>query len=761
MTYHKKTFIGLFTAAFLASSLLACSSDSEWENATENQAPQNQGEQNANQAPQNQGEQNQGEQNTNQAPQNQGEENATNVPQIDPLEAAHVIVEVSPTRFSYEVGESITPSATVYDEQWREIDDAEVEWSASPSDAAEPGESDQWVIREGGTITFQACAVEFGEATSACGERSVSAASGLTAVVLERPVPGEHFKASEDPTIPVEGSVHQGLPIDTVQVNGETVTVDDEGRFTHQINPDFGINTVFVRAFDGTNPADGIAAASVMWAPEYQEPDVDSGNQEITAELDEAFILRLGQNFLDDGEPYTEIPEVQITTHDLADLLQLVLEHVDIADEISNPVVDSSSVVLSIPDTSINDPTVELHATDDGLVLFGQIPDLHVETEGFIELSEEVVDLEGSISAMLSLHASIEIEKPDASSPFHVELEEFELAVEQATPDFNSEEANAIFELADSMLRDNIEDIILEGVDLSFIDQLPEMLLDVLDSLDETISGQEFDVELDFGEPLSLSFDGQVEQFNSIRGQGLEGFVSANLTTDGVAHFPDNPGVALMDADPLSSPLFSQSRVQLALDFALVNSIFHNLWNAGLLDLDVTDLVEENFSGLIESGHVEGLLPPVLAPPTGNSPHDLVLHLGQLEFELEWVDQTDRFAAELEVGANLDLVGDEVSLQIADDPEITLWLIESTENHPVMDTDDLLTIVDVFLWPEVEEMVGDSLSLSIPIPEIDALTDYSPDLADLTLNVRTTRPIDARAGYLILDAAVEGELMLP
>ncbi len=748
----RKFAIALATSALVFSALSGCSSDSS-EGTNQNQENQNQNQQNQNQENQNQNQQNQ---NQNQQNQNQNQQNQTELE----IPAAHVLVDMSPTRFRYIVDESVAPSATVYDTQWDEID-ADVEWSVSPDASVESSGDGQWAVREEGHITFEACVVDDGELTSICGEKTIVSSSGANTVVLESPMPGQHFDGAEDDMIPVAGSVKEGLSIDSVQINGETIDVDGEGRFNHEITPRFGVNTVVARAFDGVNPVDGIAAASVLWAPDYMAPDIDSDNSTIRASIDEALVISLGQNFLDDGEPYTEIPEVQIIAKDLADILHLVLENIDIADELPSPVVDSNSLVLDIPDVAVNEPNVELLSTNDGIDLFAQIPDLNAETAGFIEISDETIDLEGEISAGVSLFASVEIEKPDAETPFHVELVDFELAVEHATPNFESDEANAIFELADSVLRDNIEEILLDGIDLSFIDALPDMLLDVFESLEEVLSGQDFDLELDFGDPVTLSFDGQVEQFTPIHGEGLEGFVSADLTVNGDAHFPDKPGIPLMQTEAASSPLFSESRVQLGLDFALINAIFHSLWNAGLLDLDVTDMVEDNFSGLIESGHAEGLLPPVLSPPTGDSAHDLLLHLGQLEFELEWASQTDRFGAELVVGADLELVGDEVSLEIADEPEITLWLIESTDDEPLLDSDDLLQVIDLFLWPEVEAMLGDSLSLELPIPGIDALAGYAPALEEMNLDVRMTRPMDIRQGYLMLDAAVEGELFLP
>ena len=755
MTTHR-LLIALLAAALLAPSALACSSDDDPVGNDLNVEDPNGDDGNDSEG---NDEANASEPNNSTEPTNASEPEPEPEPEPEST-YEHVLVDVSPTRFAYDVGATITPSATVYDDQWETVD-IDVDWTVTPESAVEPDGDGKWTVQEKAEITFRACVVDEGEVTSVCGERKIIASDGMHSVIIERPLPGEHFDGSEDAVIPVEGVVVDELSGDAVQVNGQTVDVDDEGRFTHEVTPEFGINTITVRTSDGVNPNNDFAAVSVMWAPAYMAPEIDADDHRISSTIDEAIVLKLGQNFLDDGEPYTEIPEVQIITEDLADILHLVLEQIDIASQIPNPVVDSNALMLSIPDVIINDPVIELDSTDDGLELFGQIPDLHAETQGYIEFSDEVIDLDGSLSAKISLFASVDIDKAGADEPFHTDLVDFEIAVEGATPNFNSEEANAIFELADSVLRDNIEDILLEGIDLSFIETLPDMLLDILDSLEEIIDGYEIELDLGMGDPLTLSFDGAVEQFTPIRGEGLEGIVSAELSVDAEPHFPDTLGVPMLQAEDVASPFFSQGRVQLGIDLTMVNAIFHNLWNAGLLDLDITEMVPDNFASLIEEGHAEGLLPPVLAPPVGDEPHDLMLHLGQFEFALDWSDQQDRFGAAIVVGADVSIANEQVSIEISEEPDITLWLIETDEDEPLMSTAELHQLIDTFLWPEVEAMVGDSLAIALPLPELDALAEYAPALSTMTLNARMTRPMDVREGYLMLDAAIEGEWFFP
>ncbi len=688
----------------------------------------------------------------------------------------HLLLDTQPPRHAYEVGGSLRPVATVYDAEWNEIDDeyVDLQWSASPSELASR-DGQNWDLVRAGIVTFEACAElsapapddadndaenqsAGADSTTICDSIDVPIVDDQNRVVIDSPQPGEHFDGAEDSTIPVSGSVGDEIDVDSVQVNGQTVDVDSSGQFSHELSPRFGVNAVTVRAFDGVNADDHTAFVSALWAPAYREPVVDDDG--IHTSFDDALLLTLGQNFLDNGEPYTEISESEIITEDLADILALVLENLDITSEIPNPVVDTDALVLSVPDIIVDDPHVELLATDDGVELFAQLTDTTIETDGFISLTDETVSLEGDLQATVSLYATLDIEKAGTDSDFDVEMNDFELALEDATPNFDADEANAIFELADSALRDNIEEIIFDSVDLSFIDTLPDLVLDMLDSLDEVMADQEFELDLDFGEPVTISFDGQPGQFTPVRGSGLEGHIVADIGLDAEPIHDDKPGIPLLQPEMSQSPMFDNSNLQIGLDLAVLNGVFHSLWNAGFLDLDITELVPESFQNIINDGHAEGMLPPVMRPPTDDEQFDAILELGQLELELDWMDQADRFGVDVEVGVDLEVIGEEIAIDMADEPDIRVWLIESTDDDPVLTTEDIRELISSILWSDIEDAVADNLAFALPMPELDVLEPYAPALADMALTVRMNRSPDIRQGYLMLDAGLEGEHLL-
>lgn len=737
MTMIKHLTIPLLTLFLLAPTISGCGSDDPPASPVEGEPNQENGP--------NQGEEEPGD--------DQGDEDKKAQP-------AHLLIEFSPPLATYPIGARITPLAKAYDEEWRPLSEIHLQWEVTPEDAAEQdGDAKRWHATREGEILFRACTTN--TVTELCQERVAIVSQGAPQIVLERPLPGEYFKAGDFETIPVEGIVSSGAKVNSVVINGEHISLDEDGRFAHNITPKFGVNTVFVRAFDGLRSDDGLAAASFIWAPEFLPSVPDTDNEEVKALSPHAIIMKLGQNFFDDGIMPTDISEGHVLTEDVADILHLVLRYLDLSAQIPDPVVDSDSFVLRVPDVQLTEPRVEIDTTDDGLLLYAQIPELIAQTQGHISLSDKTLDLSGQITARLSIFAAIDAKKEPGDDSFTVELQDFQLAIEDALPAFESAEANAIFELAEGALRENLEDIILGSVNLSFIDTLPELLENVFSSLEEAMAYQEFNLDTGLGDPITLKFTGAIEELVPSYFDGLQGHIAAELSASGTSHFPDSPGVALDRTGPRLFPFFQSSRIQIGLDLGLLNTFFHLVWDVGLLDIDITDMIPSNFAALIQHGQAEGKLPPVAAPPVDDEPFDLMLHLGQLELKLGWPNQEDRFGARLSVGVDLSVAGDAIAIEIGDEPVIDLWLIESTGDAPLLNATALKNLIRGQLWPQIEESIGEGLSFALPVPEISGLDEFAPALQDMTFDVRLTRALDPRAGFLMLDAAFEGELFLP
>lgn len=695
-------------------------------------------------------------------PENQNQGPNANQPDPEDLAPtpAHLMVNFQVEQTTYPLGARLRPTAKAFDDELRPLEGIRVAWTVTPDEAVEKdGDHNRWTLTREAEITFRACTTN--TIREVCGERTAFVSQEAPTITLERPIPGEYFQADDYETIPVEGIVNSIADIKHVVINGQDVPVDDRGRFTHTITPKFGVNTVFVRAFDGVHPDDGLAAASFIWAPEFLPSTEDKENEVITASSPHAIIMKLGQNFFDDTMAPTIISESHILTEDLADILYLVLRYLDLQSQIPDPVVDSDSFVLRVPDLQLSEPRVEIDTTDDGLILYAQVPELTAQTQGYISFSDQTLDLSGQLTARLSIYAAIDAKKEPGDESFTVDLKDFQLAIEDATPSFHSPEANALFELAEGALRGSLEDIILGTVNLSFIDTLPELLENVFNSLEEAMAYQEFELDAGIGDPITLKFMGHIEELTPSYFDGLTGHISADLSASGTSHFPGSPGAAIDRTGPPIFPFFQSSRIQIGLDLGLLNAFFHLLWDAGMLNIDITEMIPPAFANLIEQGKADGRLPPVAAPPTDDEPYDLMLHLGQLELELGWPEQVDRFGARISVGVDLTVAGESIAIDIGQEPLIDIWPIHTTADEPFLPTGELKKIIESQLWPRIERSIGEGLSFALPVPEISGLDEFAPVLEDLNFDIRMTRQLDARAGFLMLDVAFEGELFLP
>ncbi|MFU8805800.1 MAG: hypothetical protein ACNA8W_18455, partial [Bradymonadaceae bacterium] len=541
-----------------------------------------------------------------------------------------------------------------------------------------------------------------------------------------------------------------------VHLNGMPVEVNQEGHFSASLIPHFGVNSIEVIASDNVHSQSTRKRFDVLWAADYLLPEEDRNG----LRLDDGIAFRLGQGFFDNGLPPTVLSEQQIITEDLADIIYLLLSYIDLGESIPNPVVDSDVFYLEVGDVDVHEPYVEIDVTDDGLELFIQISHLQAATAGHIELSDRTLDLTGHILASLSIIAQITVSKDGPELPFDIELANFELAIESAEAHFESVEANAIFELAESALRENLEALLLDTISTSFVDVLPDFLLDLFSSLEQAMADRSFEIDLGLGQPFALSFDGRIGFLDTHYREALEGAVEVDMSVDLPAIHIHSRGVPLMMPLVKEPPFFYTSRIQIGLRLAMVNGMLHTLWNAGLLELDVGDLLPDGVAALIQDASFSAKLPPLLSPPLFGEPHDLLLHLGQIEVHLEYAAQTDVFAANLVVGVDLVVDHGEIGIQIADEPRLALWLVETTGSAPVLNEQNLRQLILAQLWPELEASLGAGLSFGLPVPDLGALADYAPALEALALELRMTRPLAVRDGFILLDTAFEGILPL-
>ncbi len=672
-----------------------------------------------------------------------------------PLIPTTIQASASPLRHVYAPGLLVLPEATVFDQFGRpypEGESPELTWTIEPPEAGTLQDTGRFKLETIGDATLVGCVpVESGE--SVCGSFDLIVDGQGPQISITSPQPGQWFVADQSPEVTVTGTITDDNGEVAVRgfVNGDEVDLDAEGNFTYVVEPSFGINHVDVVATDGLQAIESVGGVDFVWAQSYLPVPEDRAQ----VGFDQGVKLRIAQNFMDDGEPLALPDETPATvlTEDLAGILELLLYEIDIMSQVPDPVVDQAALTLRIPSVRIGQPRIEVTIIEGGFELYIQLQGLRAGTQGRFDLQGVEVDLTGAITATASAFVRVRLNKPSADAPYDVGIETLEMAIEEAESQFASGEANAIFDLAESALRGVLEDTLLGALEGSFIDDLPNQLLSLFDSLENSLNGLNFDLDLGFGQPAAVGLTADVTLLEAVPNNRLEATVAMGVQTNANANFPEAPGVALEFPIEQPPPFFTSSPIQIAMSVGLLNGLLHTIWNAGILNIDASEILPAELSFLLEAAFVSGKLPPMITVPTPEDgiDGDVIITLGQLELAADFGDQQDAYAFNIKVGANIDFVDGALSVTISPEPRIVAWLVSSTGEAPGFAPATLEGIILSQLWPLIADLVGDSLSLPLPDIDLTSVADLAPDLSDISTEIVLNRPVDLRGGYLILD----------
>lgn len=655
-----------------------------------------------------------------------------------------VLLDVSPHNDVYPVGMRVVPTVTTYD-AWGEPASFAWELTVEPADAVTPVDGRYELLREG-VIRFTACTTDLGaDDAPVCGWDEVIVNAAPPKIEIFTPQGGAMLDSTADPSIEVTGRVTDTFGEPQAFINGVALALDADGNFTAEVTPRFGINHIEVSATDGLHPQTSTLAVDVMWAHDYQP----QGDPPVA--FDEAVALRLGQLFIDDRVPVVTGADGTRMTHDLADIMSLVIQHFDLTDQIPNPVIDESSFTLSVPSVAIGKPDLQIDIVDGGLELFVRIPQILATTEGAFVFDGTTLSLDGSLMAGMSALILISVEKLPGED-VNVVVDSLSVAIESATPQFASPEANAIFALASSVLRRTLEEMLIDALEGSFINEIPALLANVFTTLDETLSGIEVPIDTGLGAPVDLSIDGGLRGIDAVYREHITAMLQLEANTSVTNTYPDARGVPLL-FPVAEQPFFQQSRVQFGVRFALVNAILSGLWQSGLLEADVTDQVP-----LVSSAILSAKLPPVMRPPSDGEPHDLVIELGQVEVSVELQGQTDVFGVNISAGVDFGISQGAIGLGVGATPRIHTWLIDTTGETSRLSPTALRSLIETGLWPQLMDAVASGLEIPLPAPDLSGLGDIAEPLAGLTLEYLQTRELAIRSGWIVLDATMQGTL---
>lgn len=684
----------------------------------------------------------------------------------DAAEHALVVVTLAPVRAVYRPGARVTPSVAVYDADAVLVyDGAEdegapfaVSWTVSPDGAARLEDDGRWTLLEEGAVRFFACVpVRPGDPDTReiCGDRGIVVDGGAPTIELLEPPPGAELLSDEHERIYVRGRVTDSNGALRVFVNGDRVVLDDLGNFEAFLQPEIGVNHIDVVATDGLNRLETQTGRDVLWAPRYVPAMVDEDGFVFT-DVPDALLLRINQVYLDADEPVLAPPEAtEVVARDLAGLLEFLLRRVDTASLVPDPVIASDAVTLRVLDVDTSQAAVDLAVTDEGLEVFATFPNVVLQTEGELNLLEEIVSLDGELTAWLSAIVSLRTEKARGGD-LVVEVERLELALENAEPDFEDVEANALFELVEGALFNSLEDVLLDQVAGSLVDEIPTLVEDLLRSIDESLNGLEVPLDLGFGEPLTLRLYAGLATLQPVQRDHLLATVDTAIGVDAPPAFPDSRGSMRLLPEDQPAPLFALSRVQIAVIDGLLNGLLHTLWNAGLLELDVTSVLPDGIAILVETVTASGQLPPVLTPvrPTAAG-FAFELSLGQLELTLTRRDQVEVIGATIRLGADLDVEGTSLVVRIQDEPTLDLWLIERTGDPIFEDVNALEDLVRGGIWPLIAEDLTSSLAIELPALDVSAAADIAEGVSSVEMELTLDQPVEIRQGTVVVDGAFD------
>jgi hypothetical protein len=668
---------------------------------------------------------------------------------------------LAPPRAIYAPAQAITLTALAYSEEGEAMPEVELVWSVDPEAAVTPGaEPGAYTLESEGTVTFTAC-VRYPPPgrRAACGRRAILVDGGVPQVELLRPQPGELLLDEGDQLIRVAGTATDTSGNLQVFVNGDRVRLGRDGSFTAQVPAAFGVNHIDVVATDGLQTREGRQSLDVIWAPEYLAVATD-GSGVTSASIDNALRLEMRQGFLDDGIPLDIPPEATlVTADDLASVIELVLGEVDLMPVIPDPVTASDDLTLRVTAADIGPAVVELRITDGGIDLFVGLSGIAVDTEGELNLGGTLLDLDGGFDAAIAASIELRITKATRADPLSVELGGVRLALEGASGRFVSPEANAVLDVVEGLLFRAVEGFLVDAVEEAFVAEVPALIEGALGSIDDLLSNVVLPLDLGFGTPTELVINGALATIVTERQRKIEAILDLGFGARGEPAFPEAPGIPLEQPLDTEPEPFTTGRAAVIVPTAVINGILYSVWNAGLLNLDVSDQIPEALAFLVDSVSIEGRLPPVVtAPDPDRAEYDLIISVGQLEATLGRGEQRDVIGLNLSAGLRVVVEDYTLRVELQEEPDVNAWIISFGGPIPIFDDPAALEpIIRTALWAELTGALTSEVELPLPALAFDAAADFAPRLDDLVLQVEIDRGIELREGFVYIYGGLEGQ----
>ena len=531
--------------------------------------------------------------------------------------------------------------------------------------------------------------------------------------------------ASSDEVVTVTGTVSSlAGDITELTLNGEAVSVADDGTFSHDYDPVVGGNTLIFETGDTTDQKRR-RVQSFLWGTQFVKP-----TEPVEGMAPNGIAIYFSQEGLDDGDPSQPY-------NDLASILGLAITALDLSTLFSSTEPLASQVGYDIYLTSLDygDSSVNLQAIDGGIALTAAL--LDIEGDLTFDCTNVGCALAGgdgtggiTIDA-LNITADVLLSVDQESNELDVEIQNVQTEIDNLDIFSNNGWTNFLLSIA--------EPFILNGVVADLETELNGQLEGVLAPLlSEGLQSFNFSTSLDLpniGNPdevitidLITDFgntdfhDGEAPPEPSppqggaiiLRGGG---FSEGDPAYEGLG-FPLRNGC---EEGPAGFALTREATMEIGLHDDLINEILYGAWKGGLLEFPLPpELLGD--SDLVSDLEVDvsGMLPPV-GMDCGKD-GQLLAHIGDIRIDASLVlfEAPVSFTAFTTAVIQVDITADEgqigISLAGLDSVETELNVNEDTN----IATEE--TLIGVLENALVDGLIGglggDSLG-GITLPEID------------------------------------------
>jgi hypothetical protein len=482
------------------------------------------------------------------------------------------------------------------------------------------------------------CTIDVCNANGMCGTVEGDTIECRPIIDVEFPPRGATIQAkSSDEVVTVIGTVSSLKgDISGLTLNGEDVTIADDGSFSHDVTPKVGGNTLIFETSDSVEQTRR-RVQSFLWGTQWVKP-----TEPVEGMAPNGIAIYFSQEGLDDGDPSQPY-------NDLASLLGLAFGAFDTSSFFDPTTAIASSAGYDIYLTSLdfNDTALSLTAIDGGIHLTGSLLDIEGDlTFDCTQLVSGCTLAGGDGTGGLTIDSIV----IDADVMLSVDDETHELVV-------NIENTNTTINELD-IYSDNwwtdfllgiAQGAIVGGAVSDLENTLNDQLGDVLAPLlSEGLQNFNFSTSLDFpslgnpDEPITIDLitdfgdtdfhDGVTPPEPSppqggailLRGGG---FAEGEPAYEGLG-FPLRNGC---EVDPPGANLTRTAIMEIGLHDDLINEILYGAWKGGLLEFPLPeDLVPSSplFTDL--EVQISGMLPPV---GTDCETGELLAQLGDIRID--------------------------------------------------------------------------------------------------------------------------------